>query len=200
MMSSGYLSSANLIYVANYIDILHGVVVFPLEGEPTVFALAYAAQAAAQSVIEDVRWGAAINHDAIVDRLREGGFERATIGICDSLPHDMWLYLREALPEARLIEARDLMFEVRLCPSERGARVVPEGGEVLRPRVRGRRRRGPPRDEGVRARRGDSRHLPPARRIALRGRARREPDAETRRLLTPGGSPGGRPESSSPGT
>src|SRR5436309_11922710 len=28
------------------------------------------------------------------------------------------LYLREALPEARLIEARDLMFEVRLCPSE----------------------------------------------------------------------------------
>ena len=69
-------------------------------------------------MIEDVRWGAAINHGAIVDRLREGGFERATIGICDSLPHDMWLYLREALPEARLIEARDLMFEVRLCPSE----------------------------------------------------------------------------------
>jgi Xaa-Pro aminopeptidase len=30
----------------------------------------------------------------------------------------MWLYLREALPEAKLIEARDLMFEVRLCPSE----------------------------------------------------------------------------------
>lgn len=60
MMSSGYLSSANLIYVANYIDVLHGVVVFPLEGEPTVFALAYsfAAQAAAQAVIEDVRWGA----------------------------------------------------------------------------------------------------------------------------------------------
>jgi Creatinase/Prolidase N-terminal domain len=97
MMSNGYLSSANLIYVANYIDILHGVVVFPLDGQPTVFALAYsfAAQAAAQSVIEDVRWGAAINHAAIVDRLREGGFERATIGICDSLPHDMWLHLRE---------------------------------------------------------------------------------------------------------
>jgi hypothetical protein len=32
MMSSGYLSSANLIYVANYIDILHGVVVFPSTG------------------------------------------------------------------------------------------------------------------------------------------------------------------------
>src|SRR5262249_23426657 len=75
MMSSGYLFGANLIYVANYIDILHGVVVFPLEGQPTVFALAYsfAAQAAAQSVIEDVRWGTAINHAAIVDRLREGG-------------------------------------------------------------------------------------------------------------------------------
>ena len=35
--------------------------------------LLFAAQAAAQSVIEDVRWGAAINHGAIVDRLREGG-------------------------------------------------------------------------------------------------------------------------------
>jgi ectoine hydrolase len=120
MMSSGYLSSANLIYVANYIDILHGIVVFPLEGDPTVFALAYsfAAQAAAQSVIEDVRWGAGINHGAIVDRIREGGLETATIGICDSLPHDMWLHLRESLPEARLVEAADLMFEVRLCPSD----------------------------------------------------------------------------------
>jgi hypothetical protein len=47
MMSNGYLSSANFIYVANYIDILHGVVVFALDGQPTVFALAYsfAAQA-----------------------------------------------------------------------------------------------------------------------------------------------------------
>ncbi len=132
MMSSGYLSSANLIYVANYIDILHGVVVFPFEEEPTVFALAYsfAAQAAAQSVVEDVRWGAAINHGAIVDRLREGGFERATIGICDSLPHDMWLYLREALPgEAH----RSTGSNVRGAPlPERGgARMVSEGGEIL---------------------------------------------------------------------
>jgi len=119
MMSSGYLSSANLIYVANYIDILHGIVVFPREGNPTVFALAYsfAAQAAAQSVIEDVRWGAAINHAAIVDRIREGGLEKATIGICDSLPHDMWLHLRESLPGATFVEAADLMFEMRLCPS-----------------------------------------------------------------------------------
>ncbi len=58
MMSSGYLSSANLIYAANDIDIRHGAVVFPLDGQLTVFALAYsfAEQAAAQSVIEDVRW------------------------------------------------------------------------------------------------------------------------------------------------
>jgi len=35
MFSTGYLSSANLIYVANYIDVLHGAVVFPLDGEPT---------------------------------------------------------------------------------------------------------------------------------------------------------------------
>ena len=132
MMSSGYLSSANLIYVANYIDILHGVVVFPFEGEPTVFALAYsfAAQAAAQSVIEDVRWGAAINHAAIVDRVREGGLESATIGICDGLPHDMWLHLREALPGAKLVEARDLMFEVRLCPSEEELDWYKKGAEL----------------------------------------------------------------------
>ena len=152
--------------------------------QPTVFALAYsfAAQAAAQSVIEDVRWGAAINHAAIVDRLREGGFERATIGICDSLPHDMWLNLREALPEAKLEarETRSTGSNVRGAPlpERRGARVVSEGGEVLRPRVRGRRRRGPPRDEGVRARRGDPRHLPPPRRITLRSRDRREPHGQ----------------------
>jgi hypothetical protein len=75
MFSSGYLAAANLIYVANYIDVLHGLVVFPLNDEPTVFALAYsfAAQAAAQSVIADVRWGAGISHAAVVDRLVEGG-------------------------------------------------------------------------------------------------------------------------------
>jgi Xaa-Pro dipeptidase len=119
MFSQGYLSSANLIYVANYIDIVHGAVVFPRSGEPTVFALAYsfAAQAAAQSVIEDVRWGAGIDHEVIAARLREGGFARATIGIADSLPHELWVYLHEALPQARFVDAKDLMYGVRLCAS-----------------------------------------------------------------------------------
>jgi len=119
MFSHGYLSSANLIYVANYIDVLHGAVVFPLEGAPTVFALAYsfAAQAAAQSVIEDVRWGAGIDHAVIADRLREGGFERATIGIADSLPHELWVHLHAALPHARFVDAKDLMYAARLCAS-----------------------------------------------------------------------------------
>lgn len=120
MFSHGYLNSANLIYVANYIDVLHGAVVFPLDGEPTVFALAYsfAAQAAAQSVIEDVRWGAGINHAVIADRISEGGLAHATIGIADALPHELWLYLHEALPKARFVDAKDLMFQIRLCASD----------------------------------------------------------------------------------
>ncbi len=119
MFSTGYLSSANLIYVANYIDVLHGAVVFPLDGKPTVFALAYsfAAQAAAQSVIEDVRWGAGINHKVIADRIREGGLSEGTIGIADSLPHELWDYLHEALPKAKFVDAKDLMFQIRLCAS-----------------------------------------------------------------------------------
>lgn len=117
--SSGYLSSANLIYVANYVDILHGAVVFPIDGAPTVFALAYsfAAQAAAQSVIEDVRWGAGIDHGVIVDRIREGGFEESVIGIADSLPHGMWRHLREALPRATIVDT-DLMEAIRRSASE----------------------------------------------------------------------------------
>ena len=120
MFSTGYLSSANLIYVANYIDVMHGAVVFPLDGKPTVFALAYsfAAQAAAQSVIEDVRWGAGINHEVIADRIREGGLGEGTIGIADSLPHELWVYLHEALPRARFVDAKDLLFQVRLCASD----------------------------------------------------------------------------------
>jgi len=132
MFSNGYLAAANLIYVANYIDVLHGMVVFPLEGEPTVFALAYsfAAQAAAQSVIEDVRWGAAINHAAVVDRLIEGGLEQATIGVADSLPHDLWIYLNEALPQARFVNAKDLMFQVRLCASDEELEWYRRGAEL----------------------------------------------------------------------
>lgn len=119
MFSHGYLSSANLIYVANYIDVMHGAVVFPQSGAPTVFALAYsfAAQAAAQSVIDDVRWGAGIDHEVIVARLREGGFARATIGVADSLPHELWMHLHTALPEAHFVDAKDLMYQVRLCAS-----------------------------------------------------------------------------------
>jgi Xaa-Pro aminopeptidase len=132
MFSSGYLDAANLIYVANYIDVLHGIVVFPIDSEPTLFALAYsfAAQAAAQSVLEDVRWGAAINHAAVVDRLMEGGLESSTIGIADSLPHDLWIHLHEALPSSRFVDAKDLMFQVRLCASDEELEWYRRGAEL----------------------------------------------------------------------
>ncbi|MCY3771927.1 MAG: hypothetical protein OXG98_07905, partial [Gemmatimonadetes bacterium] len=41
MFSNGYVFSANLIYVGNYIDIAYGAIVFPLDQEPTLFASLY---------------------------------------------------------------------------------------------------------------------------------------------------------------
>ena len=78
MFSNGCVFSANLIYVGNYIDIAYGAIVFPLDHDPTLFASLYSflLQAAAQSPISDVRWGAWVNHQALVDRIKEAGLER----------------------------------------------------------------------------------------------------------------------------
>ena len=132
MFSNGYVFSANLIYVGNYIDIAYGAIVFPLDQEPTLFASLYSflPQAAAQSEIQDVRWGAGVNHPALVERLKEGGLETGTVGIADRVPHDLWLFLHDALPEATFVEAQDLMYQIRLCASPEEIEWYEKGAEL----------------------------------------------------------------------
>lgn len=132
MFSNGYLFSPNLIYVGNYIDLAYGCLVFPLEHEPTLFVSLYSflPQAAAQSVIRDIRWGAGVYSPPIVDRVKEVGLEKGTLGIADRLPHDVWLFLQEALPQAKFVDARRLMQQIRLCASAEELQWYQRGAEI----------------------------------------------------------------------
>ena len=81
---------------ANYIDIAYGAIVFPLDQEPTLFASLYSflPQAAAQSDIQDVRWGAGVNHQALVERIKEGGLETGTVVLLTVCPTILALLTR----------------------------------------------------------------------------------------------------------
>jgi Xaa-Pro aminopeptidase len=116
--------------------------VFPLEGEPTAYVFNRAAWwKRAQSWIVDVRDGH--NHWAenATERLKEIGFEKGTIGISGLsglfrapdgiIPFSTVTKLQQNFPQAKIVNATDMMQEVRAVKSaeeisflERSAAVI----------------------------------------------------------------------------
>lgn len=87
-----------------------GFVVFPGQGEPTLYfgLVTYLANARQRSVISDVRPGTSVSR-----RIQELGLERGTIGIIGSFPHEVLDELKEHLPGAKVIPASGWFGELR---------------------------------------------------------------------------------------
>ena len=103
--------------------------VFPLQGEVTAYIFNRAAWwRKAQAWVTDVRDGRNRWSDNAVDRLKELRFTRGTIGISGLsglfrapdgiIPHHTIERLREAFPDANLVNATAMMQEIRAVKSE----------------------------------------------------------------------------------
>lgn len=115
---SGYLR-----YFANYMPWFDDeYIVFPLEGEPVLMCWSegHADWAARVSWIKRIEAPRKANYGRrIINYIREYGYEKGTIGIggMESMHAYVYAELVAALPNARLVDARPLLAEVRRVKS-----------------------------------------------------------------------------------
>jgi Xaa-Pro aminopeptidase len=130
---------ANGRWVSNYWDVIQSYVVFPLNGEITLFnnVESQIPLAVSMSVLEDVRFGGHSMPEAVVQRLKELHMERGKIGIsggdmrlCSSIPYDHYVTFKKNLPNAELHETTDLIQNLRRVPSQEEIKWYEKGAEL----------------------------------------------------------------------
>src|SRR5881409_3721095 len=117
--------------------------VFPLEGEVTAIATSAAPRwPTVQDWTKDVREARRSYGRVIVERLKELGVERGRIGITGlgdvegtrtpegTIFYGTWKQIREAFPNAELIDATAILDEVRYVKSEEEVHVLTKSMEI----------------------------------------------------------------------
>ncbi|MGH7772054.1 MAG: M24 family metallopeptidase [Candidatus Binatia bacterium] len=118
--------------------------VFPLEGEVTAIATSAAPRwPTVQEWTKDVREARRNYGRVIVERLRELKVERARIGITGlgevegtrtpegTVLYGTWKQIREAFPEAELVDATPILAEVRYTKSQEEIEVLTKSMEII---------------------------------------------------------------------
>jgi len=106
------IGQADLYYVSNFLGNWTNIGVFPMEGEPALFAQSFNHIPDAQraSIWEDTRWGGPNTAETVAEFLTERGVTSADVGIVGPLPYDNYLILSERLPAVRF---RDVLMAYR---------------------------------------------------------------------------------------
>ena len=113
-------------YLTNWVPSMEAYLLWPLQGEPTLFVQLYnhVPQARQVSVVPDVRFGGA-NERGTVDSsgqllaaLRERGLTRGRIGISGGIPYRTMDRLRAELDAVELVDVSGDMREIRTIRSE----------------------------------------------------------------------------------
>ena len=128
----------NLIYLSAYAPGLHGYVIFPRKGDPTlaIYVAGHLANARELSVIEDVRAGTDLP-GIIRDRVRELGCERGRLGIVGnfawsnaSIPLEHYQALTANLPRAKIEIVTPWYEEHRLAKSAEEIQFMAAGAAI----------------------------------------------------------------------
>jgi Xaa-Pro dipeptidase len=114
----------NLHYLSNLISYLPAYLVFPLEGDPTLFMLIYSFIPGGRSIsnVDDVRWS--LGPDGPIDCIRDLGLDEGKIGlvgedvITSSIPHGHYEQFQAAFGEGSLENFTHAMHGFMKIPSE----------------------------------------------------------------------------------
>jgi len=129
-------NQANIRYLSGYIDQIQSYIVFPYEGEPTLYADLYphVPDAHLMSHVDDVRWGTEDKGNAVAERIEELGYEDGSIGFVGSpgpaateLPTNDYLTITNQLGDAEFSFVSDLMDRIRLKKSDEELEAIREG-------------------------------------------------------------------------
>jgi len=120
-------NEANIFWLTNYLDLHHNYLVFPLDGEPTLFTglVNHVPNACAVSVIADTRWGTYDPAKEIVAKLKKDGIGKGRVGLVGinatfgmGMPYQHYESLRESLPEIEWVDVTRDFARLRMIKSE----------------------------------------------------------------------------------
>ena len=134
-----------VLYLSNFITTRDSFLVFPTEGEPTLFIQMFNHLPNARKVasIADVRWGGPDSATTVAENLRERGLENSRIGLVGPISFKHYDVLRRTLPHITLLDFTSQFSHLRLIKSEeeiaflrRGAQFSDLAIEALEQQVR----------------------------------------------------------------
>ena len=122
----------DVLYLSNFMVAREAFLVFPLEGEPTLFVQYYNHVPNARQVasITDVRWGGEHNIASVVENILERGLGEARIGLLGPISYKPYDALRKRLPRATFADFTAKMVQLRLIKSEEEIEFLRKGAEL----------------------------------------------------------------------
>jgi Xaa-Pro dipeptidase len=122
ILISGARGSSEVHYLSNYLAQSPCWLLFPRDGDPTVFIHFFNHQpcAQAQSVIEDVRWYGPTPMPSIVKEIQTRGLDKSKIGIVSlrSIAYGHMTELQKQFPEAQFTDFGPAFTRIRRVRSE----------------------------------------------------------------------------------
>ncbi|MEE9256298.1 MAG: Xaa-Pro peptidase family protein [bacterium] len=132
-------AQANIFYLSGYRDFNHCYLIFPLEGDPSLFAGLYnhLHNAEAQSIFPDVRHGGYGNPERMADRLDALGLGAGRIGLVginprfkSLIPFEHMDFLSERFPEAAWVDVSAKFRDLRVVKSDEEIEWIKEGARL----------------------------------------------------------------------
>ncbi len=118
--SNSLHGQANVHYVSNLLARHDAFVVFPLDGEPSLFVEVYNHLPNARdiSIIKDTQWAGVDSAGTVGKKVLEKGYEKSRIGLVGKIPYQVHQRLAKELPNATFSDVTGSYTELRLVKSE----------------------------------------------------------------------------------
>ncbi|MFL5706578.1 MAG: M24 family metallopeptidase [Ktedonobacteraceae bacterium] len=122
---------SEVLYLSNFPVSREAILIFPLEGEPTLFVQMFNHVPTARQVacISDIRWGGLDTVSAAAQNLQEHGLAQSRIGLVGPLTFTQYTTIKGALPQAPLQNFTREMLQLRFVKSEEEIAFLRKGAE-----------------------------------------------------------------------
>jgi Xaa-Pro dipeptidase len=132
IVSSTVSSYNEVLYFSNFLATREAMLVFPLEGDPTLFVQMYnhVPNACQLACVGDLRWGGPNTAVATAENLLERGSGQSRIGLVGAISYQQYESIRSILPHAALVDFTSQMIQLRLIKSQEEIEFLRKGAEL----------------------------------------------------------------------
>lgn len=118
-------------YLSNFLVTREATLVFPIDGEPTLFVQYFNHVPNARQVasIADVRWGGLDVTTTTAGNLQERGLAQYRIGIVGTISFKHYESIKQALPHATILDFTPRLLQLRLIKSDEEIAFLRKGAE-----------------------------------------------------------------------